>query len=116
MSNYLRKTYFCPTNYRSVDYGPIGLTQSLFSPPGLEIAIIVLSQPSPIRSVHAHDIDLTAIQVLIGQIGVGSESNPLAIGREACSLRIISIREFLQIVAINIHSVNIVLKRTSHIE
>src|SRR5690349_22771364 len=73
MSNYLRKTYFCPTNYRSVNSCCPDL---LLSPPGLVIAIIVLSQPSLIRSIHAHDIDLTAIQVLIGQIGIGSENNP----------------------------------------
>src|SRR5215207_1682467 len=92
MSNYLRKTYFCPTNYRSVNSC---CADMLLSPPGLVIAVVVLGQAPRIGSIHTHDVDLAAIQIATGYIGVGGENNPLAVRREACALRVISLGEFL---------------------
>lgn len=93
-----------------------GTGVSSFSPAGLVIAVAVVGELAYIRTIGAHDEDLTGGLVLACDVGVGCEGDPFSVGREADTLRVGAVCEFFQVRTVEVHRIHVVCERTALVE
>ena len=79
------------------------LTNLLWSPARLPVAIIVVGQTSQVAAIDPHDVNFTTIIIADG-VEIGRKSDPLPIGRKTWALAVASGRGYLmQVGTICIH-------------